>query len=127
MNEPKATGYGLIPATESEWAGWQRWTPVDPFEEATGPFFCKPEGEDVVCGFRPGTDHLAGGIGTPIHGVTVTLNCEFAGAAEPGRLLTARGEVIRAGGSLVFARGLIDDQGRAVLAFSGTIKRVRGT
>lgn len=59
-----------------------------------------------------------------VHGVTVTMNCEFVGAAEAGRMLTARGEVVRAGFSMVFVRGMIDDDGRNVLAFSGTIKRI---
>ena len=49
----------------------------------------------------------------------------FEGAAEPGRMLTARGEVVYAGGSLVFVRGIISAEDRAVLSFSGTIKRLR--
>ena len=68
---------------------------------------------------------IAGGMETAVHGVTVTMNSEFVGAAEPGRMLAARGEVIRAGGSLVFVRGIISDEDRAVLSFSGTIKRLR--
>lgn len=68
---------------------------------------------------------IGGGLETSLHGVTVTMNCEFVGAAQPGRLLTARGEVVRAGGSLVFVRGLIADEDRAVLAFSGTVKRLK--
>jgi uncharacterized protein (TIGR00369 family) len=137
----------LVPVAAGEWAGWHHWEPVDDFEEHSGPFFCKPEGSTVVCGFRPeaknrnggGAVHggalmtfadyalfiIAGGMEAAIHGVTMTMNCDFVGAAEAERLLTARGEVVRAGGSVVFVRGLIDDDGRAVLAFSGTIKRLR--
>jgi acyl-coenzyme A thioesterase PaaI-like protein len=55
----------------------------------------------------------------------MTMNTDFVGAAEPGRLLTARGEVVREGASIAFVRGLIDDDGRPVLAFSGTIKKFR--
>lgn len=137
----------LAAVTEGVWAGWYHWEPVDDFEEHAGPFYCRPEGEGLVCGFLPdkkncnggGNIHggslmtfadyalfmIGGGLETSLHGVTVTMNCEFVGAAEPGRLLTARGEVVRAGGSLVFVRGLIADEDRAVLAFSGTVKRLK--
>jgi hypothetical protein len=33
--------------------------------------------------------------------------------------------VVREGGSMVFVRGLIEDEGRPVLAFSGTIKKFK--
>ncbi|MBN8502468.1 MAG: hypothetical protein J0M19_15175, partial [Sphingomonadales bacterium] len=58
----------------------------------------------------------------------VTCNCEFVNAAVPGKLLVARGEVVRAGLSMVFVRGIIYDgaeaEERPVLAFSGSIKRL---
>ena len=138
---------GLSPVASGPWAGWYHWEPVDSFEELVGPFYCRPDGDGVLCGFMPeakncnggGSIHggalmtfadfalfmIAGGMETAVHGVTVTMNSEFVGAADPGRMLTARGEVIRAGGSLVFARGIISDEERAVLSFSGTIKRLR--
>ena len=138
---------GLAPVPSGPWAGWYHWEPVDSFEELAGPFYCRPDGDGVLCGFMPeakncnggGSIHggalmtfadfalfmIAGGMEIAVHGVTVTMNSEFVGAAEPGRMLTARGEVIRAGGSLVFARGIISDEERAVLSFSGTIKRLR--
>ena len=138
---------GLAQMTEGPWAGWYRWEPVDHFEEHAGPFFCRPDGDGIECAFMPeaknrnggGNIHggalmtfadyalfmIAGGMDTVVHGVTVTMNCEFVGAAEPGKLLTARGEVVRAGGSLVFVRGMIAEGERNVLAFSGTIKRFR--
>lgn len=137
----------LVPVTAGPWAGWYHWEPVDDFEEHTGPFYCQPEGDSVLCGFLPeaknrnggGSVHggalmtfadyalfiIGGGMDTSVHGVTMTMNCEFVGAGEPGRMLTARGEVVRAGGSVVFVRGMIDDAGRNVLAFSGTIKRLK--
>lgn len=141
----------LVLQQDGAWAGWYHWEPVDDFEEHAGPFYCRPEGDGpdapLVCGFLPeaknrnggGNVHggalmtfadyalftLGGGLAANLHGVTATMNCEFIGAAQAGRMLTARGEVIRAGGSLVFIRGLIDDDGRAVLAFSGTVKRLK--
>ncbi len=142
---------GLVLVREGPWAGWYHWEPVDHFEEHAGPFYVRPEhaGADapLVCAFVPedknrnggGNVHggalmtfadyalftLAGGMAADVHGVTATMNCEFVGAAQVGRRLTARGEVVRAGGSLIFVRGLIDDDGRTVLSFSGTIKRLK--
>lgn len=144
-NEPRRPG--LVPVTSGEWAGWYHYEPSDRFEDHTGPFYCKPEGDGVVCGFMPeakncnagGNVHggavmtfadyalfmIAGGMDASVHGVTVTCNVEFVGGAEPGKLLTARGEVIRAGFSMVFVRGIINDGDRPVTAFSGTIKKLR--
>ena len=137
----------LVAIAEGPWAGWSHWEPIDDFEEHTGPFYCRTDGDSVLCGFRPeaknrnggGNVHggalmtfadyalfmLAGGMDAAIYGVTVTMNCEFVGAAEQGQLLTARGEVVRAGFSMVFVRGIISDGNRPVLAFSGTIKKVK--
>lgn len=130
-----------------EFAGWHRWSGNDPFEDGTGPFFVG-RGSDggIVCAFRPGTTNLNGhGIvhggslmtfadyslfmlassdGEEVSGVTVAFNCEFVGAAHAGNLLLARGERSGGGRSLVFARGTITCEGRTVLAFSGTIKRM---
>lgn len=137
----------LVPVTEGLWTGWYHWEPVDDFEEHSGPFYCRDEGERLVCGFRPaaknrnGSGNIHGGAlmtfadyalfiaahhaDPKIYGVTLTMNCEFVGAAESGRLLTARTEVVRQGQSILFARGTIDDEGRPVLTFSGTIKKFK--
>jgi acyl-coenzyme A thioesterase PaaI-like protein len=145
LDQPRR--HGLVPATEGLWTGWFHYEPADPFEDHTGPFYCRPEGGQIVCGFVPearnanagGNVHggalmtfadyslfmLAAGMDMALHGVTLTCNSEFVGAAEVGRMLTARGEVIREGASIVFLRGLIDDDGRPVLAFSGTIKKFK--
>lgn len=132
-------------ASDPEWVGWYRWAGVDPFEDGVGPFFVKRDEQGIATGFRPtprnlnghGTVHggcmmtfadfslfmIAGSSGTEISGVTVTMNCEFVSAANAGDLLIARGDLIRAGRSLVFARGLITANGRTALSFSGTFKR----
>lgn len=148
---PKRAGLKLV--TDGAWAGWYNYQPSDAFEDYAGPFYCKPEADTLVCGFRPdakncnagGNIHggslmtfadyalfmIAGGMNNEVHGVTVTCNCEFVNAAVPGKLLVARGEVIRAGLSMVFVRGIIYDAddaasngNRPVLAFSGSIKRL---
>ncbi len=142
---------GLAPITTGDWAGWYHYEPSDRFEDHTGPFYCKPDGDGpdaaVVCGFMPGAKNcnaggnvhggavmtfadyalfmIAGGMDASVHGVTVTCNAEFVDGAEPGRLLTARGEVVRAGFSMVFVRGIISDGDRPVTVFSGTLKKVR--
>lgn len=145
LDEPRR--HSLVRVSAGPWAGWRHFEPADPFEDHTGPFYCRKDDRGIVCGFRPdasncnagGNIHggalmtfadyalfmLAGGIDFNLHGVTMTMNTDFVGAAEPGRLLTGRGEVVRDGASVAFVRGLIDDDGRPVLAFSGTIKKFR--
>jgi len=135
----------LVEIAKGPWAGWRHWEPIDDFEEHCGPFYCRHDAQGLVCGFMPGgknrngggTIHggalmtfadyalfmTAAGLGGSIHGVTLTMNCEFIGVARPGRLLTARGEIVREGHSIVFVRGMIDDGGRPVLTFSATIKK----
>ena len=140
-------GSGLVLVEQGEWAGWRQWLPGDPFEDHAGPFYAREEAGGMVCGFRPGAQHCNGfGIvhggalltfadyalfvmanqgPEPVHGVTVTLNSEFVGAGQRDTLLLARGEVVRAGDSLIFLRGTISCDDAPVLAFSGTIKRLR--
>ena len=137
----------LVTVTEVPWAGWQHWEPVDDFEDHAGPFYCKRDEKGMVSGFIPDAKNRNGGgnihggalmtfadyvlfmtalgADSDLHGVTLTMNSEFIGAAEPGRLLTGRGEIVRAGFSIIFVRGLIDDDGRAVLSFSATIKKLK--
>ena len=129
-----------------DWAGWSVWDPGDPFEDHAGPFYSRDDDRGLVCGFMPTRKNLNGfgavhggalmtfadfalfripaGMTTGFHGVTVAFNAEFLSPAAADVLTTARGEVMRAGRSLVFVRGTIAQGERAVLAFSGTIKRV---
>ena len=53
------------------------------------------------------------------------MNSEFVGPAVIGDLVICTGDVIRAGGSLVFIRGMITVEDRPVLNFSGVIKKIR--
>lgn len=57
--------------------------------------------------------------------MTVAFTSEFVGNAKEGDYVEARGEVLRAGGSLIFVRGLVTAEGRPCLNFSGTIKRLK--
>jgi uncharacterized protein (TIGR00369 family) len=129
-----------------EFAGWYHW-PGDRFEMHSGPyFFRRTDDGGVLCAFRVTEQHLNGG-GT-VHGgclvtfadyslfalahdelidtrgVTVSLNSEFIGPAVEGDLVEATGEVIRAGASLIFARGLVTANGKPALGFSGVIKKL---
>jgi acyl-coenzyme A thioesterase PaaI-like protein len=57
--------------------------------------------------------------------VTVSFGCEFLDAAREGQLVECLGEIMRAGGSMIFMRGLLKSGERALFTFSGTIKRVK--
>ena len=58
-------------------------------------------------------------------GVTVAFSCEFLDAAREGELIECDGEITRAGGSLIFLRGVLKSGERSLFTFSGTIKRVK--
>ena len=136
------------PVTEGEWAGWGRYD-TDPFETLTGPFYARRDlaTGKMVCAFRAETKHMnAGGY---MHGgcmatfadyaifmiadealadsgsVTASLNCEFVDSAQAGDLIEATGEVVRAGGSMVFVRGLITSGVRPIANFSAILKKIR--
>ena len=100
----------------------------------------------VRCAFRVGQNHLNGqsnvhggcfmtfadyclfAFASPVlqgPGVTVSFACEFLDAAHEGDLIEGTGEITRAGGSLIFLRGMLTCSERKLFAFSGTIKRVK--
>ena len=145
MNSSPAVWAPVVVA-EGEWAGWTIWS-GDPFELMAGPFYSR-RGADGrwtsafraeakhmnVDGFMHGgclmtfadyalfsiaADAIAGTVA-----VTASLNSEFIDGARVGDLVEASGEVIRAGRSMVFARGLISAGGRPLLNFSGIIKKM---
>jgi uncharacterized protein (TIGR00369 family) len=133
--------------TEGEWAGWKLW-PNDNFEMLAGPFYTRRTPErGQVCAFRAQARHMNGG--GFMHGgclmtfadyalfciadqelqgtgsVTASMNCEFIDAARVGDLVEATGDVVRAGRSLVFIRGLVTTADRPLLTFSAIVKKVR--
>jgi uncharacterized protein (TIGR00369 family) len=135
------------PIAEGEWAGWSAYS-GDPFEDLTGPFYCRAdESGQVVCAFRAERRHMNGSGN--MHGgclltfvdyaifmiardalidsgsVTASMNAEFIDGSQEGELIEARGEVVRAGGSMVFLRGLVTSGGRPLLSFSSIIKKIR--
>ena len=133
--------------TEGEWAGWTGYD-TDPFENLAGPFYARrDEGGRMVCAFRAQKKHMNGG--GFMHGgcmatfadyaifmladddlqgsgsVTASLSCEFLDSASEGDLVTCTGEVTKAGGSMVFVRGLARAGGKPILSFSAIIKKIR--
>ncbi|WP_213770277.1 PaaI family thioesterase [Bradyrhizobium sp. dw_78] len=132
--------------TSGEFAGWRTWR-RDSFESHNGPFWHRM-GDDgrVYCAFRVEKKHLNGmgnvhggcfmtfadyclfAIASPLlegPGVTVSFSSEFLDAAREGELIECDGEVTRAGGSLIFLRGVLRSGQRPLLTFSATIKRVK--
>ena len=132
--------------TEGEFAGWRTWS-RDNFESHNGPFWHRMEDDGRIrCAFRVEKKHLNGMrnvhggafmafadycpfafAATVLQGpgVTVSFSCEFLDAAREGELVEATGEITRAGGSLIFLRGLLNSGDRPLFTFSGTIKRVK--
>ena len=132
--------------TEGEFAGWRTWS-RDNFETHNGPFWHRIDDDGQTrCAFRVEKKHLNGAsnvhggafmafadyclfaIATPVlqgPEVTVSFGCEFLDAAREGELVEGTGEITRAGGSMIFLRGLLKSGERSLFTFSGTIKRVK--
>lgn len=143
-------GYGApVELTEGPFKGWLTWGDGrDPFETHVGPlvFRTDPDGRSRAA-FMPEKKHLNGG--GVIHGgalmsfadfalfgiaheelkgafaVTVTFNAEFVGAGAPGAVVEALGRVVKQTKSLVFVQGLLMQGGQPILAFSGTLKKIK--
>lgn len=146
--EEQSVSWGPKAVTEGEWAGWSIWSGTDPFEDHAGPFYFRDDEDGrPICAFRAETKHMNGGgfmhggcimtfadfclfviareALTGSRSVTATFNGEFVGAVPPGALVTCKGEVVKAGRSMVFVRGLIETSGEPVMNFSAVIKKTR--
>jgi uncharacterized protein (TIGR00369 family) len=127
------------------WAGWKTW-PQDTFESRTGPFYMR-RGEDgrVLCRFIAEPRHMNGSgfmhggcfmtfadfacfsmLDGVVDGpsVTVNLSADYLSAAKPGDVMEATGEVTRAGGRLIYVRGMITANSKPALSFTSVITRV---
>jgi acyl-coenzyme A thioesterase PaaI-like protein len=149
MEEQKARGPGRAEiVSEGEWSGWYRRDRGDTYEGMVGPFYWRKQPDGSLLGaFRAEPRHMNGGgfmhggclltfadfvlfmlarkeLG-PSFGVTATLNGEFIGSAYVGDLVEGTGEVIKAGGSLIFLRGMLRVAERPLLAFSGVVKKIK--
>jgi acyl-coenzyme A thioesterase PaaI-like protein len=132
--------------TEGEFRGWRTWS-RDNFETHIGPFYHRmDEHGRIHCAFRVANKHLNGlrnvhggcfmafadyclfAMAAPVlqgPGVTVSFACEFLDAAREGELVEASCEIMRAGGSMIFLRGVLRSGERPLFTFSGTLKRVK--
>jgi uncharacterized protein (TIGR00369 family) len=138
----------VIEVTEGEFKGWRRFDTRETFDSLIGPFYFRKEADGRSrCAFRAEQKHM--NAGGRMHGgvlmtfadialfmlayeamegqrgVTVQLDSTFLDAARVGDLVEAVGEVTRAGGSLVFARGQIVSGERLLFTFSGVIKKMK--
>jgi acyl-coenzyme A thioesterase PaaI-like protein len=140
----------LQTVTEGEWAGWSHYPGGDPFEDLAGPFYWRNDPDGTRrCAFRAEPKHMNGGgflhggcvmtfadyalfviAGEVIQGgmsVTATFNGEFVGTAHVGDLVECTGEVVKAGKSMVFLRGIIESGGEPVMSFSAVLKKTKRT
>ena len=149
MNYAETPTYDLgPPMADGAWAGWSSWAGSEPFEEFIGPLYAKRDADGrMITGCLAEPKLMNGGGGVHggallsladyslfmlaydelrgLHSVTVTLTGEFLAAAPQGARLIGRGEVVKAGRSLLFVRGLLEVEGDPVLNFSGVLKIVR--
>ena len=130
-------------------AHWERLSYSSFVSTAFGDVWFAPETADRdegLCGFLADERHLnrlgvvhGGALATladislwrsgaldadAVEAVTVTLNTEFLASAKEGEWVWSSGEVVRGGGKMVFARGLIHAGETPVLSYSGTLKRI---
>lgn len=135
--------------TSGDFAGWLTWGKGgDPYETLTGPYYFRVDAGVAHAAFQPRRDHLNGS--GAVHGgalmtfadfslfaiahkaleggvraVTLTCNCEFIAAGDLDGAVEARGEVLRDAKSMIFVRGVVTQRDRALLAFSGTLKKIK--
>jgi uncharacterized protein (TIGR00369 family) len=135
---------------EGPFKGWVTWGKgADPFETYLGPF-CFREGENgrMDVAFQPDQRHLNGG--GALHGgalmsfadfalfglahhhlkdgtnaVTLTFTSEFIRAGGVEGPVWAVGDVLRATRSIVFVQARLVQNDQPLLAFSGTLKKLR--
>lgn len=126
--------------------GYTIYDPVDPFETRAGPFYWA-QLEDGTHNFALlATERHCNSHGI-VHGglmmtmidlalvaaaksapddrlVTVSLNSEFLASGRQGDLIEARGEVLKRGRSLAFARGQVVCGDRILLSASAVLKPI---
>lgn len=137
---------GIITITDGEFAGWRTYDTHGTFDNVVGPFYFKPDPDGRMrTAFRAESRHM--NYGGRMHGgclmtfadislfqlayqemegasgVTVQMDSTFIDAGLVGDLVEATGEVVRAGKSLIFARGQIQAGDRILMTFSGVIRK----
>lgn len=135
-----------VTVTQGEFAGWKTYDTHGTFDQVVGPFYFRPDPDGRMrCAFRAEAKHM--NMGGRMHGgclmtfadialfqtayqemegkngVTVQLDSTLVDGVYEGELVEATGEVVRAGGSLIFVRGQITVEARTVMTFSGVIRK----
>ncbi len=135
-----------VVASDHPFSGWCTWK-NEPFDDKAGPFFHQvDQAGKLVAAFKADGSHMNGM--NVVHGgclvtladyslytlavlgqdndevVTMSLNSEFIGTASEGDIVMAYPELVRRGGRVLFARGLVTVAGRTILSFSGTMMRL---
>ena len=108
-----------ITVAEGEFAGWRTYDTHGTFDQVGGRMHggCLMTFADIAM-FQTAYQEMEGASG-----VTVQLDSTFIDGAYVGELVEATGEVIRAGKSLIFVRGLIEADGWTLMTFSGVIRK----
>lgn len=135
-----------VTVTDGEFTGWETYDLHGTFDQVVGPFYFRPDPDGRMrCAFRAEAKHM--NAGGRMHGgclmtfadialfqtayqemegkngVTVQLDSTLVDGVYEGELVEATGEVVRAGGSLIFVRGQITVEARTVMTFSGVIRK----
>jgi acyl-coenzyme A thioesterase PaaI-like protein len=130
---------------EGPWAGWRTW-PHDNFETHAGPFYSRVQHGKILNRFIVEPRHINGG--GSVHGgclmtfadyscftiadsyidgraVTVNLSGDFLGPGSLGDVMESTGEVTRAGGRIIYVRGLITANGKPCLSFTSVLTKLK--
>jgi uncharacterized protein (TIGR00369 family) len=139
-------------APDPDHPGWWTWDVAsgEPRYNATlGKLLVRPEGEGRArCRMFPDVAHS--NLGNVVHGgavltfidmamfaggyaagadlgpsVTLDLSARFLSAAELGAPLDATVELLREGPKMTVMRGLVEQDGRIVASWSGTLRKIR--
>jgi len=129
-----------------EFQDWLTWD-EEPFEhDVVGPFYYRVDENGPISAFRAEARHMnAAGVmhggclmtfadfslfgiarqelGDDSNGSTIAFTSEFVQGPKAGDLISSRGEILKAGRSIIFARGVVKANDNVCLNFSGTIKR----
>lgn len=137
----------LLVGSQNDLTGWRPYKGFDNFERHCGPYFYRQEPDGSFrAALRVENKHLndAGNVSGGClmafgdsclfviaksvlqgPGVTIDFSGSFIDAAREGDLIVGAGEIIRAGGSLIFVRGQLTSGKQTLFSFSGTIKRIK--
>jgi acyl-coenzyme A thioesterase PaaI-like protein len=119
----------------------------EPFEQKTGPFFHREQGDGSVIGAFIANESHVNGLGIVHRGclmtlvdhtlftvvkraigadeaLTVSMTSEFAGSGAIGDHIEAHAEIVKAVRRMVFARGVVRTRDKPLVIFSGTMKRI---